>query len=89
MSSGERPIGAAKGTQSDTKALCQHPPPPPAVYGRSHTSLGLCHKRWGGGGPGKPQPAHPHHNNSQDMKFIKGAGNLRPNLGTAPLFSGL
>ena len=29
MSGGERPIGAAKGTQSDTKALCQTPPPPP------------------------------------------------------------
>ena len=28
MSSGERPIGAAKGTQSDTKALCHTPPPP-------------------------------------------------------------
>ena len=27
MSSGERPIGAAKGTQSDTEALCQAPPP--------------------------------------------------------------
>ena len=27
MSSGERPIGAAKGKQSDTKALCQTPPP--------------------------------------------------------------
>ena len=27
MSSGERPIGAAKGKQSDTKALCQPPPP--------------------------------------------------------------
>ena len=27
MSSGERPIGAAKGEQSDTEALC-HPPPP-------------------------------------------------------------
>ena len=27
MSSGERPIGAAKGTQPDTKALCQAPPP--------------------------------------------------------------
>ena len=26
MSSGERPIGAAKGTQSDTEALCQTPP---------------------------------------------------------------
>ena len=35
MSSGERPIGAAKGKQSDTEALCQppprtqHSPPPP------------------------------------------------------------
>ena len=31
MSSGERPIGAAKGKQSDTEALCQ-PPPPPGMY---------------------------------------------------------
>ena len=30
MSSGERPIGAAKGTQSDTEALCHPPPPPPS-----------------------------------------------------------
>ena len=29
MGSGERPIGAAKGKQSDTEALCQPPPPPP------------------------------------------------------------
>ena len=29
MSSGERPIGAAKGKQSDTEALSQPPPPPP------------------------------------------------------------
>ena len=29
MSSGERPITAAKGKQSDTEALCQPPPPPP------------------------------------------------------------
>ena len=27
MSSGERPIGAAKGKQSDTEALCRPPPP--------------------------------------------------------------
>ena len=27
MSGGERPIGAAKGKQSDTEALCQPPPP--------------------------------------------------------------
>ena len=31
MSSGERPIGAAKGKQSDTEALC-HPPPPPTQH---------------------------------------------------------
>ena len=31
MSSGERPIGAAKGKQSDTEALCQTPPPPPLL----------------------------------------------------------
>ena len=30
MSSGERPIGAAKGKQSDTEVLCQPPPPPKA-----------------------------------------------------------
>ena len=30
MSSRERPIGAAKGKQSDTEALCQTPPPPKA-----------------------------------------------------------
>ena len=34
MSSGERPIGAAKGKQSDTEALC-HPPPPPPPGGTS------------------------------------------------------
>ena len=28
MSSGERPIGAAKGKQSNTEALCKPPPPP-------------------------------------------------------------
>ena len=35
MSSCERPIGAAKGKQSDTVALCQPPPPlltPPPLY---------------------------------------------------------
>ena len=36
MSRGEGPIGAAKGKQSDTEALCQPPPPscnppPPAI----------------------------------------------------------
>ena len=37
MSSGERPIGAAKGTHSDTEALCQ--PPPPVAQSRC---LGIC-----------------------------------------------
>ena len=32
MSSGERPIGAANGKQSETEALCQ-PPPPPSLGG--------------------------------------------------------
>ena len=31
MGSGERPIGAAKGKQSDTEALCQPPPPPRTI----------------------------------------------------------
>ena len=34
MSSGERPIGAAKGKQSDTEALCQPPPPRGAHWSR-------------------------------------------------------
>ena len=41
MSSGERPIGAAKGKQSDTEALCQ-PPPPPGHSSRSPLSRGLA-----------------------------------------------
>ena len=36
MSSGERPIGAAKSKQSDTEALCQ-PPPPPYKYNSKRT----------------------------------------------------
>ena len=32
MSGGERPIGAAKGKQSDTEALCQPPPPESNTY---------------------------------------------------------
>ena len=35
MSGGERPIGAAKGKQSDTEALCQPPPPSSAARGRA------------------------------------------------------
>ena len=33
MSSGERPIGAARGTQPNTEALCQTPPPPNCPHG--------------------------------------------------------
>ena len=40
MSSGERPIGAAKGKQSDTEALCQPPPPPPLPL--PDQKYGLC-----------------------------------------------
>ena len=39
MCSGERPIGAAKGKQSDTEALCQPPPPLSST----------AHRRRGGG----------------------------------------
>ena len=39
MSSGERPIGAAKGRQIKTMALCQHPPPPNPEY---DTALSQC-----------------------------------------------
>ena len=41
MSSGERPIGAAKGKQSDTEALCQHPPPRTPPVGMQMTQV--CH----------------------------------------------
>ena len=41
MSSGERPIGAAKGKQCDTEALCQ-PPPPPAVLWSALPLVCLC-----------------------------------------------
>ena len=34
MCRGERPIGAAKGKQSNTMASCQPPPPPPQVFAR-------------------------------------------------------
>ena len=46
MSSGERPIGAAKGKQSNTEALCQPPPQDPdfivgknEIYRRKHSLL--------------------------------------------------
>ena len=42
MSGGERPIGAAKGEQSDTEALCQ-PPLPPSPTLRRWAPWGLPH----------------------------------------------
>ena len=44
MSSGERPIGAAKGKQSDTEALCHPPPPPCSAWGRCVRE----HSKWRG-----------------------------------------
>ena len=41
MSSGERPIGAAKGKQIDTEALCQPPPPGPPLLLSSNTPPSL------------------------------------------------
>ena len=55
MSSGERPIGTAKGTQSDTEALCQppppppHPPPPSKVRSLGTTESGVHQRRAGSG----------------------------------------
>ena len=48
MSSGERPMGAAKGKQSDTEALCQIPPPPPRH--------GLVNGTGNSPSPGRPTP---------------------------------
>ena len=57
MSSGGRPIGAAKGKQSDTKGLCQSPPPTHPTPGKSHL---LSTPREGGiNGRGIP-PFGPH-----------------------------
>ena len=51
MCGGERPIGAAKGKQSDTEALCQPPPPfqtppsPPPVGTPPYAGPGLDRQR--------------------------------------------
>ena len=41
MSSGERPMGAAKGKQRNAEALCQPPPPPRAVDFGNELAWGL------------------------------------------------
>ena len=44
MGSGERPIGTAKGKQSDAEALC-HPPPPFPLYPPRGPSIRLSARR--------------------------------------------
>ena len=68
MSSGERPIGAAKGKQRNTEASCQPPPPPPGggttrgAGGRTHLLRKSHCLVWGGPtnfntGPGGSGPS--------------------------------
>ena len=60
MSIGERPIGAAKGKQSDAEALCQPPPPArPTASHRHHAPAipALCDGEGSGGmGGSGPTP---------------------------------
>ena len=60
MSGGERPIGAAKGTQSDTEALCQTPPP-------LHRGRGPVALSWE---DGRHSDAAGHHRPSQSGAFM-------------------
>ena len=39
MSSGERPIGTAKGKRRNTEALCQRPPPPGPPFANRHSAF--------------------------------------------------
>ena len=48
MSSGERPIGAAKGKQGNTEALCQPPPPPGGTVTSSPPVGGGRSRPWQG-----------------------------------------
>ena len=58
MGSGERPIGAAKGKQSDTEALCHPPPPrdPDFIERKNEILLFLVHERFDFWVPGPPIP---------------------------------
>ena len=49
MSCGERPIGAAKGKQSDTEALCQSPPPNMVPKDGPGTAVHSCGACWWAG----------------------------------------
>ena len=42
MSSGERPIGTAKGKQPNAEALCQTPPPPCIVFLDDCSTVHFC-----------------------------------------------
>ena len=64
MSSGERPIGAAKGKQSDTEALC-HPPPPQSV----EKGGGGGGDGWGGRAPGRGGGANSTAEPDNDLKI--------------------
>ena len=55
MSSGERPIGAAKGTPPNTEALCQTPPFQLILRGAGYGCQAVCV----GGPPRRRTRAHP------------------------------
>ena len=60
MSSGERPIGTAKGKQPNTEALCQPPPPPhPRVRGSQAGSPPLAVIFSPASSPPTPTGGHP------------------------------
>ena len=54
MSSGERPIGAAKGKQPNTEALCQRSPPLPPLTPLMGPIWGLGCGKWAGMPPATP-----------------------------------
>ena len=69
MSSGERPIGAAKGKQPDTEALCQPPPPqPPLCVWPSGASMSRTAREWPLAGTYAQPSVEPHaaHAGSRD-----------------------
>ena len=76
MSSGERPIGAAKGKQSDPEALCQPPPPPPAGQQGVPSRTGIRSYPQTPSSPNPccpPPPLHPH---KTDLTMISTSGRV-------------